>query len=110
MSSGMKPVENAYSGKSICPICYIAVVNNLGEHIRNRHGEGEFRRAVLEAKERGMPDPEIGSRFGITFKQLERIITETYGINISTLEKPKGIKYWAPKDFREETTTVFGIR
>jgi len=110
MSDEMKPVENAHSGKNICPICYIAVVNTLGEHMRSAHGEREFRRALLEAKEKGMPDPEIGSRFGITFKQLERIITETYGINISTLEKPRKIKSWAPKDFGEETTTVWSFK
>lgn len=92
MSHRMEAVGSAYSGENICPICHI-VASSLGEHIRNTHGEEEFRRAVLEAKEKGMPDPEIGSRFGITFKQLEKLITEIYGINISALEKPKKIKY-----------------
>jgi len=105
----MEAVGSAYSGENICPICHI-VATSLGEHIRNTHGEEEFRRAVLEAKAGGMSDPEIGSRFGITFKQLEKFITETYGINISALEKPKQIKHWAPKDFREETTTVWSFK
>jgi len=109
MNDGMKPVRGAYGEGNTCPICHV-VVSSLGEHIRNSHGEEEFRRAVLEAKAGGMSDPEIGSRFGITFKQLEKLITETYGINISAPKKPKKIKYWTPKDFKEETTTVFGIQ
>jgi hypothetical protein len=105
----MEAVRTAYSEEKICPICHV-VAKSLGEHIRGTHGEEEFRRAVLEAKAGSMPDPEIGSRFGITFRQLEKLITETYGINIVALKKPKKIKYWVPKDFKEETTTVFGVR
>jgi hypothetical protein len=109
MSHKMEAVWGAYREGNSCPI-YHVVAKSLGEHIRGTHGEEKFRRAVLEAKAGSMPDPEIGSRFGITFRQLEKLITETYGINISALKKPKKIKYWTPKDFREETTTVFGVR
>lgn len=89
MSDETKPVENTHCGKNICPICHIAVVDSLGEHLRSTHGEGEFRRAVLEAKEGGMPDPQIGSRFGISFKQVEKLTPETYGITASVLKEPK---------------------
>lgn len=71
-----------------CPICHRIVRNNLGKHIRNVHGEQEFYASVLKAKEEGVCNPEIGELFGITFRQLERIITETRGINISILNKP----------------------
>lgn len=93
-----------------CPICYDYRSNHLGEHIRKEHGEEALRRAVLEAKKSGMPDFKIGEIFGISFKQLEKFITEAYGINISALKKPKKIKYWEPKDFREETTTVWSYK
>jgi len=109
MSHKMEAVWGAHREENICPICHV-VANSLGEHIRSTHGEEEFRRAVLEAKAGSTPDPEIGSRFGITFRQLEKLITETYGINISALKKPKKIKYWAPKDFREETTTIWSFK
>ncbi|MFW6117956.1 MAG: DNA methyltransferase [Chloroflexota bacterium] len=109
MDDGMKSVRSVYRERNICPICQI-VAGSLGEHIRNAHGEEEFEQAVLEAKAEGMSDPEIGSRFGITFKQLEKLITGVYGINISALKKPKKVKYWAPKDFREETTTVWSFK
>jgi len=93
-----------------CPICKVKISGNIGEHIRNVHGEEEFKRAILKAKENGMPDPEIGEIFGITFRQLEKIITEAYGINISVLKKPKKIKYWALKNFKEEATTVWSFK
>lgn len=93
-----------------CPICYNYKNNRLGEHIRNEHDEGGFHQAVLQAKKSGMPDPQIGEVFGLTFRQLEKIITDAYGINISVLNRPKKIKYWAPKDFKEETTTVWSYK
>jgi hypothetical protein len=88
MNEGMKPVSSVHRERNICPICQI-VAGSLREHIRNAHGEEEFERTVLEAKAEGMSDPEIGSRFDITFKQLEKLITRAYGINISALKKSK---------------------
>ncbi len=93
-----------------CSICQKPFDGSVGEHIRSKHGEEEFKRAVLKAKERGIPDQEIGALFGVTFRQLEEIITEAYGINISILKKPKRIKFWEPKNFREETTTVWSFK
>lgn len=97
-------------GGVFCPICNTLVSNNLGRHIRDTHGEEDFKRTILKAKERGMSDPEIGSLFGITFRQLEKIITEAYGINISVLQKPKKVKSWGPKNFVEEATTVWSFK
>lgn len=93
-----------------CPFCGAKGESNLGEHIKAAHGEDKFRSAVLAAKEAGIADPKIGEIFNISFKQLERIITEVYGINISALKKPKKIKSWTPKDYQEETTTVWSFR
>lgn len=41
-----------------------------------------------------------GELFGITFRQLERIITETRGINISFLNKPKKLNPVDPKSLK----------
>ncbi|MGQ9458554.1 MAG: TRM11 family SAM-dependent methyltransferase [Anaerolineae bacterium] len=82
----------------------------LGSHIRQEHGEESLRREVLAAKEQGVPDAEIGARFGISFGHLEEIITEAYGVNISVLRRPRRIKRWEPVDFREETTTVWSFK
>lgn len=110
MIDEMKNTVSAVKHKLVCSICKDDINENLGEHIRKVHGEDEFKKAVLKAKESGKPDPEIGALFNITFRQLERIITEVYGINISVLKKPKKIKYWAPKKFKEETTTVWSFK
>lgn len=57
-----------------------------------------------------MPDPEIGTLFGISFRQLEQLITKVCGANLSILRRPKQIKSWLPKNFREETTTVWSFK
>jgi len=57
-----------------------------------------------------MSDAQIGEQFGITFKQLERIITKAVGVNVSTLSHPKRIKSWEPTDFRLENTTVWSFK
>ncbi|MGC8889855.1 MAG: TRM11 family SAM-dependent methyltransferase, partial [bacterium] len=93
-----------------CPICKLAIQGVLSEHIEKVHGKEDLKRAILKMKEDGAPDSEIGEIFGITFKKLERIITEAYGMNISILKKAKKIKYWMPKDFKEETTTVWSFK
>ena len=94
----------------VCPVCKVRTNENMGEHLRKMHGESEFKKAVLKAKESGLSDVEIGTIFNITFRELEKIITEAYGINISVLKKPKKIKYWAPKNFKEETSTVWSFK
>ncbi|GAB4534425.1 MAG: hypothetical protein Kow0063_17500 [Anaerolineae bacterium] len=93
-----------------CPLCCENVDSNLRSHIVDVHGEEEFRRAVLADKERGMPDPEIGERYGISFGTLEQLITEAYGVNVSVLKRPKCIRRWQPPNFREETTTVWSFK
>ncbi|MGB9591642.1 MAG: DNA methyltransferase, partial [Candidatus Kryptoniota bacterium] len=93
-----------------CPLCQEYVDGNLRSHIMDAHGEEEFRRAVLADKERGMPDPQIGERYGISFGTLEQIVTEAYGANISVLRCPKRVKRWQPPNFREEATTVWSFK
>jgi DNA modification methylase len=103
-------MKTAVEHEVICPICHIYKDNHLGDHIHNEHGEKSFRQGVLDAKKSGMPDPRIGEVFGITFRQLEKIITDAYGINISVLKKSKKITHWMPKNFKEETTTVWSYK
>lgn len=93
-----------------CPVCGQGVEEPLRSHILEAHGEEAFRRAVLADKERGMSDPEIGERYGISFGTLQHIITEAYGANISVLRRPKAVKRWQPSSFREETTTVWSFK
>lgn len=103
-------MRNLLDVKNNCPICHNYQNSYLGDHIRKEHGEEEFAKAVLKAKEAGMPDSQIGEVFGITFRQLEKIITDAYGVNISVLKRPKRIKCWVPKNFKEETTTIWSYK
>ena len=93
-----------------CPVCGKPTGENLGHHIRNEHGEDKLREWVLAAKEEGMPDPEIGRRYGISFNYLQQVVTEAYGTNISVLHRPKKIKRLVPKGFSEQSTTVWSFK
>ena len=104
-----KNTTNPAQAGTKCPVCDRYIETNLGAHIRKVHGEKKLRQVVLAAKEQGMPDAEIGARYGVSFNYLQQIITEAYGANISVLKRPKRIKRWQPKDFREETTTVWSF-
>ncbi len=66
--------------------------------------------SVIEDKKRGLSDIEIGAKYKISYRQLEKIITKATGISISNFKSSKKIKYLSPKDFKEETTTVWSFK
>jgi len=72
--------------------------------------EKELQKAILQEKTRGALDLEIGQKYGVTFRYIERLITRSQGLNISTLKVSKKIKTLYPKDFKEEQTTVWSFK
>ncbi|MFN3821171.1 MAG: TRM11 family SAM-dependent methyltransferase [bacterium] len=72
--------------------------------------ERELREAILQEKTRGTPDKEIGQKYGVTLRYIERVITQTQGINISGFPVPKKIKTLHPPDFNEQQTTVWSFK
>ncbi len=72
--------------------------------------EEELKEAILQEKARGTPDLEIGKKYGVTFRYIERLITKTQGLNISALKVSKKIRTLYPKDFKEEQTTVWSFK
>jgi len=72
--------------------------------------EKELQEAILQEKARGTSDLEIGQKYGVTFRYIERLITKTQGLNISVLDVSKKIRTLYPKDFKEEQTTVWSFR
>lgn len=70
----------------------------------------ELQEAILQEKVKGTPDLEIGQKYGVTFKYIERLITKTQGLNISALKVSKEIKTLYPKDFKEEQTTIWSFK
>ncbi|HLI48556.1 MAG TPA: DNA methyltransferase [Chthonomonas sp.] len=67
-----------------------------------------------------MSDQQVGILFGLSFKQLENLITQTYSLNVSLTGghtgkgvsdlRPKPIKAWAPAHFQLETTSVWSYK
>jgi hypothetical protein len=72
--------------------------------------EEELKKAILQEKARGIPDIEIGQKYGVTFRYIERLITRSQGLNISALKVSKKIKTLYPKDFKEEQTAVWSFK
>ncbi len=76
----------------------------------NFKNEKERQKAILQEKAKGTPDIEIGQRYGVTFRYIERLITKTQGLNISALKVSKKIKTLYPKNFQEEQTTIWSFK
>lgn len=92
-----------------CPICKTAIEGVLSSHFKESHTVKSVEKAVLTDVDNGIPDVEIGRKYGITFRYLEKLITRTKGVNIGVV-KPKKIKTFEPKNFKEETTTVWSFK
>jgi hypothetical protein len=54
--------------------------------------EKELQEAILQEKARGTPDLEIGRKYGVTFRYIERLITKTQGLNISAFTRTLELK------------------
>jgi DNA modification methylase len=72
--------------------------------------EKQLQAAILQEKNRGTPDIDIGRKYGVTFRYIERLITKSKGINVSSLNVPKKVKTLYPKDFKEQQTTVWSFK
>jgi len=66
---------------------------------------------IIDAKNSGLSDKEIGEKFGVNLKIIERVITKKIGINISKIliEKQNKINL-APKNFKLENNTVWSFK
>lgn len=95
---------------TLCPLCHTPTTGSLRAHIQRQHGLEELHRAVVEDKQRGLSDEEIGQRYGISFGTLQRLMTSAFGVNVSKVRGPRAIKRWQPIGFQEETSTVWSFR
>ncbi len=68
--------------------------------------EEELQEAILQEKAKGTSDLEIGRKYGVTFRYIERLITRAQGLNIGTFRVSKKIKTLHPKDFNEVQTVA----
>ena len=72
--------------------------------------EKELEEIILQEKAKGTPDLEIGQKYRVTFRYIERLITKSQGVNISAFKVSKKPKKLYPKDFEEEQTTVWSFK
>jgi DNA modification methylase len=82
----------------------------MGNRKASFETEQELQAAILQEKAKGTPDIEIGKKYGVTYRYIERLITKTQGLNISRLRPIKKMKRLHPKDFRQEYTTVWSFK
>lgn len=104
-------MENVIAVANIikCPICGVAT-SKLNGHLRHSHEEHEIESAIMADKNRGLSDAEIGRKYGITYRQLEKIIRKAVGVSVSAIKVEKKVKTLFPKDFKEEMTTVWSFK
>jgi len=72
--------------------------------------EKELQDAILKEKAKGVPDVEIGQKYGVTFRYIEKLITRSKGIAVSALKDAKKVRALHPKNFKEEQTTVWSFK
>jgi DNA modification methylase len=72
--------------------------------------EAELQQAILKEKAQGTSDVEIGEKFGVSYKYIEKVITRAKGINVSNLNVKKRVRYLEPKNFKLEGTSVWSFR
>lgn len=65
---------------------------------------------ILQDKIKGISDKEIGKKYKVSFKYIEKLITRYNGVAISKLNKIKKIKTLFPKNFKEEKTTFWSFK
>ncbi|MCS7299221.1 MAG: DNA methyltransferase [Spirochaetia bacterium] len=65
---------------------------------------------ILEDKQKGISDEKIGEKYNVSLKFIEKAIVKSKGLNISNFKDNISIKTLHPKEFREETTTVWSFK
>ncbi|MES0338078.1 MAG: DNA methyltransferase [Candidatus Magnetobacterium sp. LHC-1] len=76
----------------------------------------DIEKLILQDKKKGLSDKDIGSKYGVTLKVIERIVTREFGVNISNPANQllpstkKDIKTITPKGFAVEKTTVWSFK
>lgn len=51
----------------ICPLCKLKIIGGLREHYKGSHTEEELQEAILNEKDKGTPDVDIGGRLWLIF-------------------------------------------
>ncbi|HPU92985.1 MAG TPA: DNA methyltransferase [Candidatus Saccharicenans sp.] len=66
--------------------------------------------AILREKELGTSDLEIGKKYGVTYRYIEKVVTKNKGINVSEIKNKHTIRSLSPKNFSLETTSIWSFK
>ncbi|MFQ6099343.1 MAG: TRM11 family SAM-dependent methyltransferase, partial [Armatimonadota bacterium] len=81
----------------------------VGAHIEEAHGRQALGDAVVAEMCKGRTPETIGRKYDISSHRLDALVTETLGVNVSSVAR-KRVRSWAPKEFSLETTTVWSFK
>jgi SAM-dependent methyltransferase len=56
---------------------------------------------ILEEKQKGNSDFEIGKKYRVSYKYIEELVTRKKGVNINSFHKKKTTNNLSPKDFKQ---------
>ncbi|MBF0539238.1 MAG: methyltransferase domain-containing protein, partial [Nitrospirae bacterium] len=76
----------------------------------------DIEKLIVQDKKRGLSDKDIGGKYGVNLRAIERIVTREFGVNISNPANhlvsslKKSVKTIIPKSFEGERTTVWSFR
>ncbi|KJU81669.1 RNA methylase [Candidatus Magnetobacterium bavaricum] len=76
----------------------------------------DIEKLIVQDKKNGLSDKDIGGKYGVTLKAIERIVTREFGVNISNAANhllpstKKTVKTITPKGFTPEETTVWSFK
>jgi len=71
----------------------------MSKQMKGFKNERELQEAILQEKAKGISDKEIGRKYGVTFKYIEKLITSSQGLNISNLKVSKKNKNTLSSEF-----------
>jgi len=70
----------------------------------------DLEKEILNEKMKGLSDKEIGDKYCVNLKFIEKTITKNFGINISKPGKKFSPKKFEPNNFKEEKNTVWSFK
>jgi len=82
----------------------------MKENKYNNLSKEKLEQAILQEKELGISDLEIGKKYGVTYRYIEKVVTKNKGINVSEIKNRHKIKSLSPKNFTLETTSVWSFK
>ena len=65
---------------------------------------------ILEEKQKGNSDFEIGKKYRVSYKYIEELVTRKKGVNINNFHKKKTTNNLSPKDFQMQKSTVWSFK